>query len=247
MKLCLPIFLLLTVIVKGQSIDIEKEHFRKVRSIEVSSFNSSCAEKGFRAVYVFDSSGCAIESQHYFKRELRAKYKYLYNSSRLLTQKIQVFDINNKIRIDSTHYYYTIDTEGKISSKTMIFGMDKRFWQKCNYSHFDKHGFPETVVVENEHGEKSTDCITYDTLGHITLIKKLDNDSLKTIEERKYNSFGDVIYSNWPPFAYGSWAGGSRYSVVEIYEYTYDKQNRWTEKYVICDGKKILLDKRKYR
>ena len=38
-----------------------------------------------------------------------------------------------------------------------------------------------------------------------------------------------------------------RYSAVEIYEYTYDKLNRWIEKYVIFDNKKVLLEKRFYK
>jgi hypothetical protein len=41
--------------------------------------------------------------------------------------------------------------------------------------------------------------------------------------------------------------GGNRHSITETYEYKYDDLNRWTEKYVIYDDKRILAMKRLYK
>lgn len=49
-------------------------------------------------------------------------------------------------------------------------------------------------------------------------------------------------------FIVGSrYTGCRRYAIIEVYEYTYDKLNRWTEKYVVFDNRKILLEKRVYK
>ena len=41
--------------------------------------------------------------------------------------------------------------------------------------------------------------------------------------------------------------GGNRHWFREEYEYTYDKLNRWIEKYVTYDNKKVLLETRIYK
>lgn len=40
--------------------------------------------------------------------------------------------------------------------------------------------------------------------------------------------------------------GGNRHWYEEEYTYTYDKQNRWVEKYVVYNNKKVLIEKRVY-
>jgi len=38
--------------------------------------------------------------------------------------------------------------------------------------------------------------------------------------------------------------GGNRHCYLEKYEYVYDNLNRWIEKYVVYDGKKLIIEKR---
>lgn len=71
--------------------------------------------------------------------------------------------------------------------------------------------------------------------------------------------YGDKIYSNVPTlldketgkmvlFIVGrNYTGCRRYSIIEVYEYKYDELNRWTEKYVVFDNRKVLLEKRIYK
>jgi len=78
-------------------------------------------------------------------------------------------------------------------------------------------------------------------------------DSIADFEEIRYNEIGDIIYSCIPALLdketgkMKTLIGGRRYSVVEEYEYIYDCFNRWIEKYVIFDNKKLLLEKRIYK
>ncbi|HKR04951.1 MAG TPA: hypothetical protein VJY62_09965 [Bacteroidia bacterium] len=194
MKSFLPIFFLLTLTASGQSIDVETEHIKSARQVEVRAFNGCCAKKGYRAVYTFDKDGRAIECANFFKRKLLAKFKYVYNDAGLLTEEIQVYSSNNKNRIDTTHYRYDIDAKGKVLSKTTVHS-SRQFWRTDNYKDFDNNGFPKTIISENYSHEQTTLLKSYDTLGNITVIQKIENDSLITVEERKYNRYGDLEYS----------------------------------------------------
>lgn len=251
MKLFLQFLLSATLSASGQSIDVGIERIKSTSCVEVKAFNGCCAKEGYRAIYTFDKNGRAIECANFFKKKLLAKFKYVYNDTGLMIEKIQVFDINNKNRIDTTHYKYDMDAKGKVLSKTTILH-HKEFWWIDNFKDFDNNGFPKTIITENYKHEKTTQLKSYDTLGNITVIQNIENDSVITIEERKYNQQGDLEYSILPTLVgrdtkgLALFIGGTRRAAIENYEYTYDKLNRWTEKYVVYDGKKLLFEKRKY-
>ena len=65
----------------------------------------------------------------------------------------------------------------------------------------------------------------------------------------QYNEFGDIIYSNLPLYNIKKieTITTGRYSAVEIYEYVYDKFNRWLEKYVVFENNRVLIEKRFYK
>lgn len=249
----LAILLLLTNVSVGQSIDIENEKFPGAKKLVVKSYNGCCTQKGFKAIYYFDSFGRTIKSSNYFKRQLRASYEYHYNNQGLLTEKINVYDINNKSRKDTTHYYYEVDSTGKILSKQMKFGLGNRFSYTDYHKDFNEFGFPQTIISVNDRQEKTVQLRTYDTFGNIIKLQKIENDSVITLEERKYNHNGHLVYSILPTIVgvdtegLALFVGGSRHSAIENYKYTYDKLNRWTEKYVVFDNKKVLLEKRIYK
>jgi hypothetical protein len=94
------LFFLKSILLFGQSINVETQKFPKTAKLVVKSYNVCCVKKGFRAEYYFDKNGKPISSDHFFKKELRATYKYNYNNKGLLIEKIQTFDINNKNRKD---------------------------------------------------------------------------------------------------------------------------------------------------
>ena len=93
----------------------------------------------------------------------------------------------------------------------------------------------------------------FNSTGQQTFNQRLENDSITQIEESQYNQYGDKIYSNVPTLKDKKTGkmirqiGGNRHWFLEEYEYTYDKLNRWIEKYVIYDNKKVLLETRIYK
>lgn len=107
----------------------------------------------------------------------------------------------------------------------------------------DSLSFPDTSIQ----------ILEYNQNGQLSKILFLKNDSLRTSEILDYNIQGDLSYSLIPSIVgkenepLAIWVGGSRHAPEERYEYTYDRQNRWTRKYVLYKKKKVLLEKRNYK
>lgn len=248
-KLLLSILIMfLTLIVKGQSIDVEKEKFPRIKKLEVKSYNG-CVKKGYRSVYLFDTKGQATESSNYFKKKLLAKYKYRYNEKGLLIEKIQTFDINNKNKKDTTNFIYEFDEKERMISKSEFFGK----WVVLeNFQDFNDNGCP-TKIISTFDNKTTTYKIEYDSIGHKIKIQKFINDSAIVLERKRFNAQGDISYSIIPDLVgkdkkgLAIFVGGNRYSAIEEYEYVYDKLNRWIEKYMVFENKKLLIEKRKYK
>ncbi len=249
-KIITSVFIiLLTLTIRSQSIDVEIERFPDTKKLEVKSFNGCCAKKGYRAVYLFDNKGQAIELSNYFKRKLLAKYKFTYNEKGLLTEKVQLFDINNKNKVDTTKYIYEFDEQERLVSKSEYFGQ----WELLEkFQNFNNKGFP-TTTIRTFDNKTTTYKIEYDSIGHEIKTRKAANDSVIILEEKRYNAQGDISYSIIPDIVgkdkkgLAIFVGGNRYSAIEEYEYIYDNLKRWIEKYVVFENKKILIEKRKYK
>lgn len=243
------LLLLLKSVSFGQSIDVETEKFQGTKKLIVKSFNVCSTQKGFRAIYYFDSKGQTIKSFHYFKRQLRASYVYQYNEKGLLIEKIKVYDIKNKSRKDTTKFVYTFDQKDRVITKTEYFG---NWSSMVTYSEFNTLNNP-TILIHKFGNNSSIEKIEYNSLGQQILYQRLNGDTITSTEESNYNEFGDKVYSNIPTLFDKETGkmeiliGGNRHSIVEKYEYSYDKLNRWTEKYVVYDDKKALLEKRVYK
>lgn len=241
--------LLLTTNSFGQSIDVENEKFSGTKKLIIKSFNSCCAQKGYKAIYYFDSIGRTIKSSNYFKQKLLASYEYRYNDNGLLTEKIMVYGINNKARKDTTKFTYTFDQKDRVTAKTEHFGN----WTSIDtYTDFDTLNNP-TTIIHTFNNNTFVEKRQYNSLGQEILNERLRNDTIILIEESKYNQFGDKIYSNMPTLIDKETGkmvrliGGTRHWFLEEYIYTYDNLNRWTEKYVVYDNKNVLLEKRIYK
>lgn len=241
--------MLLTLTIKSQSIEVGNENFPGIKKLEVKSFNGCCAKKGYRAIYLFDNKGQAIESSNYFKRKLLAKYKYTYNEKGLLIEKVQIFDINNKNKVDTTKFIYEFDEQERLISKSEYFGQ----WVLLEkFQDFNSKGFPCTIIrtIDNK---TTTYKKEYDSVGHEIKIQKAENDSVIILEEKRYNVQGDFSHSIIPDLVgmdkkgLAIFIGGNRYSAIEEYQYVYDSLNRWTEKYVVFEGKKLLIEKREFK
>lgn len=238
-----------TLITLGQSIDVESEKFKGIEKLTVKSFNGCCSKKGYRAIYNFDKEGNAIKSMNYYKRKHLASYVYKYGDSGLLIEKIQTYDINNKERVDTTRYDYSYDSNNRVISKTKYFGR----WQVDNkYSDFDSNNNAQTVVRTFNNSVTITKR-TFDSQNRIIRKQSFENDTLDFEEEIRYNEHNDIAYSYIPTLLdketgkMVTLIGGNRHSVTETFEYKYDNKNRWIERHVLFDNKKVLLEKRDYK
>jgi hypothetical protein len=245
----LAILLFIGNTLDAQSIDVESERFLGTKKLIIKSYNSCCAQKGFKAVYYFDNQGRATTSFHYFKKQLRASYEYHFNDKDLLIKKIQVFDINNKNRKDTTNYTYQFDQNDRVTEKTIHFGR----WSVVEiYSDFDSLNNPQTEIRPNDKPPMITKR-QYNALGQVIFKQRLEADTVTHEEQIRYNKHGQKRYSHMPTLLDKETGkmvmllGGARHAIIEQYTYTYDRLNRWTKHYAVFENKKVLLETRKYK
>jgi hypothetical protein len=235
----------------GQQIDIESERIYNVSEVIVNSFDGCCTKKGYKGKYQFNDIGQCIKSEHFFKRKHLSTKIYLYNEFDRLTHEIETYSINDKNRVDTNLIRYKLNNDGLILYKSNILTpKDSIITFYYDYNEFDK---PKKIVRQLNPKYEWTQILTYDSLGRIVLLERLENDTLKTSEIRKYNKFDDLIYSLLPELVgkekgdYAIFIGGKRIDAEEYYEYEYDELNRWTKKYIIIKNKKNLLETREYK
>lgn len=251
----LTIIALLTLTIDfclAQSFDVENDRLPCVSTLTIKSFNGCCAKKGYRAKYYFNENGQAVKSTNYFKLKKLAEYEYLYDSLGNLTHSIQTYSINDKDRIDTNWTTYTYVSEKRIIEKT-DWTSHHHSWTE-EYEDFNELDKPtKTIRYSSSNSDTSTKLVNYNQHGQVTKIMYQESDSLRTSEILDYNEHGDVKYSLIPSLVgkedepLAIWVGGSRHAHEERYKYTYDDQNRWTEKYVMFNDKRVLLETRKYK
>lgn len=234
-------FFLKSILMFGQTIDVEIEKFPKTEKLIVKSYNGCCSKKGYRAEYFFDNVGKPISSNHYFKSELRAINKY--NNKGFLIEVIRIFDIGKK---DTTKYEYTFDTNERITSKVI------KSWNWSiteNYLDFDSLNNPQTTVRVYDKW-KTVIRKTYDSLNNVISKQIFENDTLVGQVFSTYNNHGDLIFNNIQTFIkkdIEKMETHKSQNIIEKYFYTYDNLNRWTKKYVVIGNREILLEKRIYK
>jgi len=224
--------------VKTLTVDEERYGFKK---------NWICRE-----IYYFDEKGNTIRSSFFVGKKLHSSYEFIYNDRGLVIKENQTYHIQKKNKLTSESFFYEFDTNDRV----IKMATDTTFYTSTLfYQDFDKNNNPQTIITKfedfkRERNHVSIRKIEYNSFNKPVLIQILKKDSITDIEEMRYNEFGDIIYSNVPTLLNKETGkmepqiGGSRYAVVEEYEYVYDESNRWIEKYVVYDGKRKLLLKR---
>jgi hypothetical protein len=244
------ILILIAQIGIGQSFDVENEKIFSASEIEIKDFASHGDEKGYRAIYYFDKYGFATKSEHYLKRKLLSSHEYHYNEYGLLISDIETFSINRS-RSNTTHIRYELNEKDQIIVKAYVFGPGLINTQY--YFDHNKLGKPGKIKTIDTDKTESIQLLTYDSLGRIVQFEKYINDSIIETELKEYNFDGDIVYSLKTPFIHKEtdslaiYIECIRLDAEEYYEYTYDEYNRWTEKFVVIDDQRILLETRKYK
>lgn len=264
------LFCLITCTSFGQSIDVETERFPGIKKLILRRFNGFGYRKsGCKIIYYFDQSGRAIRRSAFVKRRLQSSCECSYNEKGLLTRKIEIDYTDKTPQIDTTKYVYIFDPQGRVEARITHAGNSSRLE---GYSEFDTLNKPTTVFHAycnmncSETFNYKYHCIekkSYDSKGKEILTQRFIDSTINSREEKKYNEFGDIIYrkmeeyldSGLSKIIYSS--GGNRIQMIktsgntrlmiEEFEYTYDKLNRWIEKYDIFPDRKVLREKRIYR
>lgn len=235
----------------GQSFDVEAEKVSSVSELEIKSFSGCTDKKGYRAVYYFHANEQAYKSEHYFKRKLLSVHEYYFNENGLLTRNVETYSINEENRTNTTHYRYELNEQSQILKKATVFGPNLITTEY--YMDYNAIGKPEKIRTKTSSQKEWTQILTYDSQGRVIKLENLESDTLIINELREYNVDDDLVYSIMPQLegkendSLAIWIGGDRLAAEEFYEYTYDELNRWTEKYVIVNNHRILLETRKYK
>lgn len=240
-RFILILLCLWTIALMGQNfIDVEKVKFLGVKKLTVQSFNEIYEKKEHRDVYYFDNNGNTLKSSKFVGEKHIESFKYHYDEKGFLVEKTQTYHWNRKYKNEITQYSYTLDSIGRIISRTKY--DEKSSWTTF-YQDFDNNNNPQTIIGGFEEGSAITKK-KYDSFNRTILRERYDDkENILDRLEIKYNELGDCIYTHFEIF----WDFNAVIKKHENqYEYLYDKANRWIEKYVDDDGKKQLIEKRSF-
>lgn len=244
--------LIIGVSIAQQVSELNEERLVGVSTLTIKLFNGGGVEKGFKEKYHFNDQGLATSAKFFFKHQKRSVYEYEYDHMGNPKYSIQTFSINDKSRIDSTVSIFEYDSKKRPIKKMYYTSSHENVYSEI-YSNFNQFDKPNKKTYISSQGDTSTHILEYNQNGLITKIQYLRNDSLETKEVRRYNENGDLCYSLIPSLIgkedeqFAIFVSGNRYAPEEHYEYNYDNQNRWTEKYLVYKDNKVLLYTRKYR
>jgi len=82
----------------------EQELYPNVKTIKTKHHNRCCGN-GFWNIVKLDTLGRIVEKEYYFKRKLRARHNFIYNSNNDKLYEAVTFDINIPNRIDTISRY----------------------------------------------------------------------------------------------------------------------------------------------
>ncbi len=246
------LFILFAHICFGQEFNVEKERIPGIKKLIIRYYNSGCImTKGYHAIYTFDKNGRAIKSSNYFRLKHLESNMYQYNDKGLLAQTEKTFDCNKHGSLNTISNSYEFDKLDRVIIKTDACDTAWKFIY--SYQDFDKNDNPQIIYTIYLKDTLYITKLKYNLQNRIILKQTFVKGALKYREEMKYDKYNNIIYSYIPTYLDKKTGkmiellGGNRHAVTEEYEYIYDDKNRWIEKYVIYDNKKVLIEERKYK
>lgn len=201
------------------------------------------------------SNGLINVQENYWKKELRSRYEFEYDTYNNVIREKTTYDINDG-NVDYVSLIKLKYKDSLLISKELSFGIKEK------YSDFNEFGKPKQIVRIDSSKftlQPYKELIEYDKNGNI--IKKIEFSSYedfdgKTIKETattyyKYNDRNNVIeiHREFEPkqeFPIIMTGGPAKYE-FEYFRYKYNKNGLWTKKYKTADGKEILVAKRTYK
>jgi len=240
------LFLLITIIVSGQSLK-KNDNLGKYKSVETLHGNN---KRRWWTVSKL-SNGKIIQTENFLKNKLTYRVIYIYDSINDVTKEVKKYDLNKGFISDTLKFFYTWNEKKQLIEKKDEFGCTEK------YSRFNTENFPEVM----ERSSCPLDSIIgyreeylYDTRGNILVEKIFSKDNGRTKIETnsyKYDQFNNIIEINRksePKESYPIPVNGGRFRYEnEKYRYVYNEFGLWTKQFWIVENKEYLITKRKFK
>jgi hypothetical protein len=216
-----------------------------VKQVKINYYNGG-GGGGYWSLKTLDSKGRAVQEENYQNNLLMSKTLFMYNESNDKVMETQLYDINNKERIDTTFYMYNYDSNGNITEQLQLLTPTDSIKLELVESTGD-------TLFKYRYSSKfysSYQTILYNDRKVVKKMKMYNpEDRSYTTKEFTYNKNGDVEMQKSAAFPKPEhevvYVGGPGSDTME-YVYKYDSKGRIKKLYAILDGKKYKLEKRSY-
>ncbi|MCA8829736.1 hypothetical protein [Hymenobacter pini] len=240
------LFPLFSLAVQAQEFDVRAEHFPGAKRVKVQAFGRG--PSGFWAEYMFDEQGWVSASWSYAGRKLVEAEQYFFTNRRVLCQeritttedkRVQIFRYSYQYSPDSTRIIREIGLSG---ADTMYVFHNLEFDSANRPIRFTKaKGLKREIIEATELTYVNNQLATY---------RRTDNGeegaTVYTVTYQ-YNTRGDLIKENRTviPKPRSNWWLDNSGDQPE-YSYDYSKQGPWIRRYLLRDGRKVLIAKRAF-
>lgn len=213
--------------------------------------------------YLYElENGLIVKQKNYCGKDLRLIQNNIYDKNKNVIYEISSYDSNKGNKIDTvSKYIYKYDKLDRLIEKNYGFGIIE------TYSDFDENSNPKLIERYNENGQTLygwpiTEKFEYDSSNNVIKEIKitieypeLKTDTIKKFKIEtnlyKYDEYDNVIeirrhYDPEEEFPI-LMTGGRPLYALENFKYKYNSKGLWTKEYLLLDGKKILISKRKFK
>ncbi|RSK29604.1 hypothetical protein [Hymenobacter metallilatus] len=240
------LFQLVSSVAQAQEFDVRDEHFPGAKRVKVEAFGRG--PSGFWAEYTLDEQGWAIESRTYHHRKLNLLEQYSFTSRHKLGQERTVTTDDKRVQIFQYSYQYSPDSAriireiGLSDSDTMYVSHNLEFDSANRPVKFTKSKGLRREVNELTELTYANDLIT-----NYRRTEYGEKDTTVFTTTYQYNAQGNLTkeYRSVVPKSPGNWWLDNSGDQPE-YSYDYSKRGPWTHRYLLRQGRKVLIAKRTF-
>lgn len=244
--ICICVYCIIFFLTANAQMYEKKDFYPGVREIYRRGYSSSAGD-GWWTTYKLDEKGRVVYQENHFRRELRAKYQYEYNSydDKILQISLAVrkSDQNDTIRNNYQYENGRISRQGTIFSGDTIEHLVFELLDSKGHSIFEYKRIMYRKARDNDSVEIASEELH--TLKYNSLNQLIENviwdpkDDSKIIVTYEYYPTGKLkrCFTKYIPYQEVFGVGGP-FGADMFYEYIYDRKGRVKREYVTVDGKK---------
>ncbi len=191
-----------------------------------------------------------VESNYYLNRKLKLKYVFEYNDKGKLIKEFIKYDFEEgyvDLLLNEYKYFYN-------NNKQLIRKENKTYSEF--FSKFNLNNEPQIIIRKGDFGISipQKEELKYDSKGNVIeeRLYFFTGEEDETVEYNKfvYDEYNNIIKierqfipeQNFPILI----TGGRSLFQKEEYSYKYNKQGLWVKKYLTVNGKRKLIEKRRF-